>query len=109
MYVEVEYKNEHGVFFLKINLKTEEIWVDTKALPDTALLCASHDAQMAKVFKCGDDEEYERTFLNMEWLINEWGAKGEILEKLIQVRDYNKKQIPMLREKYAYYQEQCNQ
>ena len=61
----------------------EKIWVDTQGLPEIAVLCAMHDNKPMMMATIRDKEEEEkRRFLEIDWVIDEWGEDEELIEGL---------------------------
>lgn len=102
--IEVEFKvDKRGKkIFLKLFFDPDEIWLDTNAIPQSALLCACHDGQSIIISKCGDDKSKlkERYFLNIKWCINEWRASNEIVEALKGLKKRILKDFPNLKEEH---------
>lgn len=98
--VELEFGEKRKKLFLKIDLNTEEIWVDINYFPFTCFLCAMCDGISYLSSKCGSKGQYDRVLLPIEWLINDWGGPKEIVQALKIRKDKTLSEIPRLREKY---------
>ncbi|HUU86567.1 MAG TPA: hypothetical protein VMX17_02290 [Candidatus Glassbacteria bacterium] len=80
--VEIELGDEERKFFVLLDLDTEDIYIDFEGLPITACLCASFDSTPVISAKVGENGDLERTFVNVEWVINDWGGDKEIVEAI---------------------------
>lgn len=61
------------IFFI-IFPDEEKIFIDTQALPDTAILCAMCDGTEMYVANVGSKKKVKRQFLPLDWCINDWGS-----------------------------------
>jgi len=64
-----------------------EIWIDTKFLPGTGKLCALIDNTPMFFLKVGKKHNLERMFVNIEWVINEWGGPDKFVDACKKRRD----------------------
>ena len=100
-YIEIEVGNKSKKkIFLLISYDSGEIWIDTKALPDTAFLCSMLDGIPMLLFKVGEKENLDRNFLPMKWVINEWGGNEKLVEAIKKRKTILEKDLPELRKKY---------
>lgn len=99
-YIEYELNNKNKKYFFSIEYESGDVWVDTKLLPQTALLCAMCDGTAMLATKCGKRSDLKRTMLPMEWVINEWGGHEEIVEAMKKRKKLILKELPTLRKKY---------
>lgn len=100
--LEIIHKEKQDVkFFIKLYFSPFEIWVDFKGLPQTAFLCALCDGVPFIQSKCGDKGKEERIFVNIEWVINEWGGDREIIEAIKKRKQMILDDLPKLKEKYG--------
>lgn len=81
-YIERELTHKKRKLFLLIYPLTEEIWIDTKGLPQTAILCAMCDGTPMRSAKVGSKKQFERYFLPIEWAIDDWGGDPKLVEAL---------------------------
>ena len=72
-------RNGKGKFFLIIYPYDGEIFIDTKALPQSALLCAMCDNTRFLLAKVGGKRKQERSFVSIDWIINDWGGPEELV------------------------------
>lgn len=101
MFVEIQLGSPRKRIFLNINLETQEIWVDTKGLPLTAMLCAMLDGTPMLEGNCGSGKkQVKRQFLPIEWCINEWGGSKNMVEALKITMEKALARIPEYIEKY---------
>lgn len=98
--VEIELGKCNRKFFLWVDLDTKQIKVDFKALPDTAFLCALCDGIALSQSKCGKNHNLIRTFVDIDWVINEWGGDEEIVKAVKKRKQMILDDLPRLREKY---------
>jgi len=98
---ELELGRSNRKFFLKVYIDPLEIWVDFKAVPDTAYLCALHDAIPIMQATVGKSRKIKRSFVNIEWLINEWGGDKDIIEAIKRRKQRIIDDLPRLKEKYG--------
>jgi hypothetical protein len=82
-YVEIELGNKKRKIFLYLYPYESEIWVDIKALPPSAFLCACCDGTPLMQFKKVRKKEMV-TCISIDWIINEWGGHKEIVEAIIK-------------------------
>lgn len=100
MRIELEYGKGRRKTYLSVDLETEEILVDISLFPPTCFLCACFDGIGMHRIKVGEKGKSERTFLNIKWLIEEWGGPKELVEAMKVRREKVINDIPALREKY---------
>lgn len=81
-FIEYEIGEKRNKIYVLGNLENDEIWVDFNALPKSAFLCALCDCPSLLQAKCGEHGRKKRTFVSIEWAINEWGGPKEIVEAL---------------------------
>lgn len=97
---ELELGSESRKFFLKVLFEPFEIWVDFAGIPASAFLCAMFDGTEIMKSKVGSEGQYERTFVNIEWIINEWDADKEIIEAIKKRKQKIIDELPEMKEKY---------
>lgn len=99
---EIELGSGNNKVFLKIHFEPLEIWIDTKALGPTGMLCAMCDGTPFLQSQCGSSKRgLLRFFVNIEWAINEWGGETEIVEALKVRKQMIIDDLPRLKEKYG--------
>ena len=98
--IEIELGDDKRRIFVKVYLDTCEIWIDTQGLPESAILCAMCDATPFLKCICGENDEHERFFVNIDWAINDWGGDKEIVLALKKRKQMIFNDLPRLREKY---------
>lgn len=98
---EIELGNKKRKFFLKVFFDPLEIWVDLSGLPNDATLCALCDGISFIEGKVGSKGQYTRRFVNIEWIINQWGGDKEIVEAVKKRKQKIIEDIPNLMEKYG--------
>lgn len=98
--IEIEIGDEKRKIYLKID-DEEDIWIDLHGLPESAVLCALFDGGPMFTDEVGDESSDERrSFVRMEWAINDWGGDKEFVEALKKRREMTLKDLPRLKEKY---------
>lgn len=76
--------------------------MDTDSLPPEAYYCAAHDGAPLLEAEVGPDDNLQtKQFLNMDWLINSWGAEQEIIDVLVFEKFNIMEDVPRLVEKYC--------
>jgi hypothetical protein len=98
---EIELGNRKRKIFVKIYFDQLEIWIDLKGLPTTALLCALCDGTPFIEGKVGAKGKEIRTFVNVEWAINDWGGDQEIVDDIKKIKQMILDDLPRLKEKYG--------
>jgi hypothetical protein len=99
---EIEFGKGKSKLFIIVFFDPVEIWVDTKALPPASSICALCDGIPILQSECGEKKPYhKRTFVNMEWVINDWKGPEDLIEVIKSKRDKILEDLPLLREKYA--------
>jgi len=96
--IEMEIGKSRKVF-LKIFFDPDEIWVDTHGLGQSAEFCALIDCTPILMAKCGVRQKTRRTFVNINWAIDEWGGPKDLVEALKKRREITLKQMPELKKK----------
>jgi hypothetical protein len=99
--IELEIGYKKRKIFIKVGFSPFEIWVDFHGLPQSAFLCAMCDAVPMIESKCGDKGKINRTFVNIEWVINEWGGDEEIIEAVKKRKQMILDDLPTLKQKYG--------
>ena len=86
--------------FLLIDLDNGKSWADVEGLPDEAFFCASFDGVPMVEKKCGENVDFSRCFLPLDWLVEEWGGPEDFVAALSKRREMTNEELPSLREKY---------
>ena len=94
----LEFGDKKGKVYLGVNVETQQIIVDTKFLPETAFLCACFDCQEMYSMDVGKDNEDKRTFIDIDWVINEWGGPKDLIEAIKRRKASIIKSIPQMKE-----------
>lgn len=81
-FVEHELSNKKMKLFLLIYPHEAEIYVDTKALPQSAILCAMCDGISFLMAKVGSKKKQERSFIPIDWIIKEWGGPKDLVSAI---------------------------
>jgi len=92
---------EKLLLFLYIKFEPLKIWVDTKGLPLTAVLCASFDGTEFMTATVGEKGDIERCFLDIDWVINDWGGDAELVKALKRRKQITLDELPELKAKYC--------
>ena len=100
MWIEQIFEKGKRKYFIAINLKDDSIWMDMMLLPQTAFLCALVDGTPMFTNKCGKSGRIHRTFVNIDWVINEWGGNEETVQATKQRKEIIIQQLPALREEF---------
>ena len=98
--IEIEIGDEKRKIFMLIYKLDESFWIDFQGLPNSAFLCALIDGQEMIQSVVGEKDEEVRTFIDMEWAINDWGGDKEIVEALKKRKQMTLDDMPRLRKKY---------
>lgn len=98
---EIELGNKARKIFVKVYFDPLEIWIDLKGLPTTAFLCAMCDGISFIEGKVGAKGKESRTFVNIDWAINDWGGDQQIVDALKKRKQMILDDLPRLREKYG--------
>lgn len=80
-FIQLSKKIGNTIYYSVFDEKTNELWIDTKGLPNDAILCCIVDGQPMRIIHVGKRNQARR-FLNMEWLINGWGTSKSNVEIL---------------------------
>ncbi len=99
-YIELEYKTGRGKHFIHIDLENDSIWVDLKYFPQSTFLCAMCDGTPIRWTKCGLRKQ-ERTFVNIDWLIEDWGGDKRLVDLIKNRKDKILSSLPDLKIKYG--------
>lgn len=89
--------NSEDDLCILIENDTEKMWVDCGALPDSAFLCACHDG--CKTLRSKTESGASHMFLEMDWVINEWGGYPDLVKAIKDQRDRIIKELPNIRER----------
>lgn len=96
-YIEREISGKGGKIFLIIYPHEDEIFVDIKALPDSAILCAMCDAISFVIAKVGSKKKKERSFVSIDWVINDWGGYKELVESFRKCKQLIMDDMPRMK------------
>lgn len=93
--VKIDYELELGKgkdhIFILVAYEPLQIYIDFKALPQSAFLCALCDGIKFITSECGEKGKYKRTFVNSEWVLNKWGGDESLIIAI-------KKRIKMIKD-----------
>ena len=82
-FVETELKIKKNKIYLITFPHEEEIFIDTRALPKSALLCAMCDGISCFCANVGPQKrKQERCFIPIDWAINDWGGPKELVDAM---------------------------
>ena len=99
--VEIENDVKGQKFYTILYFDPFEIWIDFKLLGEVAFLCAMADSVPLRQARVGEKGDKTRTFVDIEWAINKWGADDNTIDLLKKGRDKLVADSERLRQKYA--------
>jgi len=98
---EIELSYGKFKYFMKVYFYPLEMWIDLRLLPDSAFLCAMCDGQQLIQSIVGEKGKTTRMFVNIEWVINEWGGNKELVDAIKRRKQMILDDLDRLKEKYA--------
>jgi hypothetical protein len=87
--------------FLMFDIVNEKLYCDVTIFPATMMLCAMCDGIPFLQSEVGARKGNKRFFVNIDWIIEEWGGPKDIVEATIQRKAIEFEQLTHYREKYG--------
>jgi hypothetical protein len=80
--IEISLSNKSLKIFFKIDIETDQIWIDLKGLPYDAFLCAMYDGIEMFEFMCGEKKKTKRMFVSLDWILYKWLCPHDLKNSL---------------------------
>lgn len=102
-FIERQFNKGNKLLFIIIYPHEGEIYLDTKCLPNSAMLCAMCDGISFLQCKVGEKTHLERTFVSLDWAVNDWGGPSDIVDILKKVQENQIRDMEDLKTKVQKY------
>ena len=97
--IEIEKKHKNRKLFILMGYESSLLFIDTKVLSPAMQLCMICDGEPLISHKVGSKGQFDRSFIDIDWVINEWGGDEKVIGQFKLLKEkYLKEGLPKARE-----------